>query len=506
MLWTVNDYLVQRTSELMAPIYSFLGLRVGTIVHGMAPEERREAYNADITYCSNKEIAFDYLRDRLVLGDNYHDIKLKIEMLCGRDARANRVVMRGLKFAIVDEADSVLIDEARTPLIISGETDPGEEQRAAEDALELIEPLEKDKDYIVYTEDLEITLTQRGSETLVKRARELDLEWMGSVRREEVARQALAAMHLFRKGEQYIVQEDKVQIVDEYTGRLMEDRSWSEGLHQVIEAKEECPVTGRKVPVARMTYQRFFRRYEHLSGMTGTARETSSELLSTYRLPVVSIPTNRPLRRRQGRGHVCRTAEEKWRHIASRVAEIQSTGQPVLVGTRSVAASEDASEKLTEIGVPHVVLNAAQDKDEAEIIASAGQRGRVTIATNMAGRGVDIALGQGIDDLGGLHIIMSERHDAGRIDRQLIGRCGRHGEPGSFEAILSLEDTLLEQFGSRALHMMAALPAGLGDVFARLAFRHAQHKAERLHSRARRQLIRYDDRVNTMLSFAGRAE
>jgi len=181
-------------------------------------------------------------------------------------------------------------------------------------------------------------------------------------------------------------------------------------------------------------------------------------------------------------------------------------GQPVLVGTRSVAASEEASEKLTEIGVPHVVLNAAQDKDEAEIIACAGQRGRVTIATNMAGRGVDIALGQGIDNLGGLHIIMSERHDAGRIDRQLIGRCGRHGEPGSFEAILSLEDTLLEQFGSRALHMMALLPAGLGDVFARLVFHHAQRKAERLHSRARRQLIRYDDKLNTMLSFAGRAE
>jgi len=503
---TVNDYLVRRDAELMGPIYRWLGLTVGTIVHGMAPAQRRGAYQSDITYCSNKELAFDYLRDRLALGDRVNNIQLKFEMLCGENARVNHVVMRGLKFAIVDEADSVLIDEARTPLIISGETDPGEEQRTAEDALNLIKQLKMDHDYVIYDDDFEIQLTERGCRALLERAAELDLEWMGSVRREALARQALAAIHLFHKDEHYIVRDDQVQIVDEYTGRLMADRSWSEGLHQIIEEKEGCKVTGRKVPLARMTYQRFFRRYEHLSGMTGTARETASELLSVYGLPVVRIPTNRPLRRKKLRNQICRNVDDKWRHIAQRVAQLQEMGRPVLVGTRSVAASQEASEQLSALGIPHVVLNAAQDKDEAEIIAAAGQRGQVTIATNMAGRGVDIELGQGVHALGGLHIIMSERHDAGRIDRQLIGRCGRHGEPGSSEAALSLEDPLLEKFGSWVLQRMARLPGQLGFAFARLAFDRAQLKAERLHSKARRELIRYDQRLDTLFSFAGRSE
>ena len=503
---TVNDYLVQRDASLMLPLYHWLGLSVGTILHGMTPDQRRAAYRKDITYCSNKEIAFDYLRDRLVLGDQCDNLRLKLESLCGENARADRVVMRGLKFAIIDEADSVLIDEARTPLIISGETDPGEERRSAEDALRLVEKLQKDRDYIIYDEDLEIVLTDYGSSALSGRAKELGLEWLGPVRREEIARQALAAIHLFHKDEHYIVRDDKVQIVDEYTGRLMADRSWSEGLHQVIEAKEGCTVTGRKVPVARMTYQRFFRRYRHLCGMTGTARETASELLSIYRLPVVKVPTNRPLRRKQLEGRICRTVDEKWRYIASRVLEMQRAGQPVLLGTRSVGASQQASRYLSEIGIPHVVLNAAQDENEAEIISCAGEQGRVTIATNMAGRGVDIALGQGVDAIGGLHVIMSERHDAGRIDRQLIGRCGRHGEPGSFEAILSLEDPLLEQFGGALLRLLVRLLPDSGIAFAGMAFNHAQRRAERLHSKARRQLILYDNRLNTMLSFAGRSE
>ena len=255
-----------------------------------------------------------------------------------------------------------------------------------------------------------------------------------------------------------------------------------------------------------MTYQRFFRRYEHLSGMTGTARETASELLSVYRLPVVRIPTHRPLQRKKFDGEICRTMNDKWQRIAHRVAEIQRRGQPVLVGTRSVAASQEASTHLSALGISHVVLNAAQDKDEAEIVAAAGQQGQVTIATNMAGRGVDIKLGQGVNVLGGLHIIMSERHDAARIDRQLIGRCGRHGEPGSSEAVLSLEDSLLEKFGSRMLSRLAYLPGRVGLSFARLAFNRAQSRAERLHSKARRQLLRYDERLHSMFSFAGQCE
>lgn len=503
---TVNDYLVRRDAEQMGPIYRWLGLTVGTIAHGMSPDERRDAYRCDVTYCSNKELAFDYLRDRLVLGERASNIQLKFEQLAGNDPRANRLVMRGLSFAIVDEADSVLIDEARTPLIISGETDPGEERERAQEALDLIEPLVSGRHFIIYGDERTIELTENGRALLEERADELGIERMGRVRREEAARQALTAIHLFHRDEHYLVRDDKVQIIDEYTGRIMADRSWSEGLHQLVELKEGCTVTGQKVTVARMTYQRFFRRYENLCGMTGTARETAAELWSVYRLPVVRIPTHRRLRRKALRGRLCRTVEEKWQVIALLVRDLQRKGRPVLVGTRSVAASQEASEQMKAFGVPHVVLNAAQDEHEAEIIAAAGKVGHVTIATNMAGRGVDIKLDPGVNSLGGLHIIMSERHDSGRIDRQLIGRCGRHGEPGSSEPVLSLEDPLLEQYGGGIFRLLANLPFPTSGIFARMAFARAQRRAQRLHSRARRELLRYDQNLNTMFSFTGRSE
>lgn len=503
---TVNDYLVGRDAELMGPIYRALGLTVGTVVHGMDPNQRRAAYRCDVTYCTNKEIAFDYLRDRMVLGEKSRDIRLKLERLCGEGSRADRLVMRGLKFAIVDEADSVLIDEARTPLIISGETDAADEQRQAEEALQLIEPLESGTDFQVLSDERLIELTERGRGKIEEQARQLDLDWMGRVRREEAARQALTALHLFHRDEHYLVRDGKVEIIDEYTGRIMADRSWSEGLHQLIEVKEGCEATGRKVPLARMTYQRFFRRYQHLSGMTGTARETAGELWSVYRLSVARIPTHRPARRSRLSEGVCGTTDSKWRRIARRVSEMQDHGQPVLVGTRSVGASQEASEYLTAAGVEHVVLNAAQDEDEAEIIALAGQRGRVTVATNMAGRGVDIKLGEDVEILGGLHIVMSERHDARRIDRQLLGRCGRQGEPGSTEVVLSLQDPLLNQYGGKVLARLAQVPGWIGKVATGFLFDRAQLKAERIHSRARRDLLKYDQRLNTLLSFSGRLE
>ncbi len=503
---TVNDYLAQRDADDMGPIYRALGLTVGTVVQGMSPEQRRAAYLCDVTYCTNKELAFDYLRDRLVLGQNTGNLRLKLEKLYGDMARSRRLVMRGLHFAIVDEADSILIDEARTPLIISGETDPADEQRLAEEALRLIEDLDEGRHFRIVTEERQIELTDEGKERLRHITEAGDGVLMGKIRREEAARQALTARLLFHRDEHYLVRDGKVQVVDEYTGRIMADRSWNEGLHQLIEVKEGCPVTGRKVPLARMTYQRFFRRYHRLAGMTGTAHEVAGELWSVYRLPVATVPTHHRLRRRHEGDHIHRTADDKWRAITVRAAELNRDGRPVLVGTRSVAASVRASEFLTQAGLEHVVLNAAQDRNEAEIIARAGQLGQITIATNMAGRGVDIKLGPGIAELGGLHIIMSERHDSGRIDRQLAGRCARQGEPGSTEAQVSLEDSLLEMFGGAFLCWLARTQGWSKTLAGRLAFGRAQRRAERAHSRMRADLVKFDQRLGNLLSFSGRME
>ncbi len=503
---TVNDYLAKRDAELMGPVYRALGLTVGVVVHGMAPEERRAAYLCDVTYCTNKEIAFDYLRDRLVLGRVWSNLHLKLDRLNGQMSRTSRLVMRGLHFAIVDEADSVLIDEARTPLIISGETEPGNEQQIAEQALDLVQQLEAGRDFKLLADERRIELTDDGKRRLDEVSKPLGGIWNGRTRREETASRALAAKYLYMKDEHYIVSDGKIQIVDEYTGRVMGDRSWNEGLHQLIEVKEGCNTTGRKIPLARLTYQRFFRRYQRLAGMTGTARETAGEFWTVFGLPVVRVPTNRPLRRSYSPPQICATAQSKWRLIAQCAAEHQRRGRSVLIGTRSVGASETASQYLTQSGIAHVVLNAAQDGHEAEIIARAGEIGRVTIATNMAGRGVDIVLGDGVSELGGLHVIISERHDAGRIDRQLAGRCGRQGDPGSVQAVLSLEDPLLEILVNSRLPGLARLPGWLGQWAGRIAFDRAQNRAERLHSRMRRDLVKVDQRLDTLLAFSGRAE
>ena len=503
---TVNDYLARRDADLMGPVYRALGLSVGVVVHGMTPAQRRDAYRCDVTYCTNKEVAFDYLRDRLALGRVKSNLHLKMDRLNGEAARTGRVVMRGLHFAIVDEADSVLIDEARTPLIISGEAEPGNERQIAEQALGLVETLESGTDFTLRADERRITLTDRGKRRLDALAEPLGGIWNSRMRREETACRALAAMHLYMRDEHYIVSDGKVRIVDEYTGRVMGDRSWSQGLHQLVEAKEGCEITGRKVPLARLTYQRFFRRYRRLAGMSGTARETARELWTVFGLPVARVPTNRPLRRVHAPPRICATAEDKWRLIAQRAGECQRQGRSVLIGTRSVGASEAASRYLDRAGIEHVVLSAAQDENEAEIIASAGRPGRVTIATNMAGRGVDIRLDDGVVALGGLHVIVSERHDAGRIDRQLAGRCGRQGDPGSVESILSLEDPLLEFLGSSRLPRLARLPGPLGQWACRMAFDRAQSRAERLHSKMRRELVKVDKRLDTLLAFSGRAE
>jgi preprotein translocase subunit SecA len=503
---TVNDYLATRDAEAMSPIYRALGLTVGVIVHGKTAAERRAAYACDITYATNKEIAFDYLRDRLVLGGHSENLRLKLERLYGEAPRLAGVVMRGLHFAIVDEADSVLIDEARTPLIISGNPQSIDDRRWSEEALTLARGLEIDTHYRIAWDERRIELTALGISRIGDLGQELGGLWLSRIRREESVRQALTAIHLFSNSIQYIVREGKIEIVDEYTGRIMPDRNWNEGLHQLIEAKEGCEVTERKAPLARISYQRFFRRYHRLGGMTGTAREVSGELWSVYRLPVITIPTNRPVRRQDRPAQVCATAEEKLGCIVAKASLLHSQGRPVLIGTRSVASSVALSERLDLAGLSHVVLNAEQDQHEAAIIADAGKPGRITVATNMAGRGVDIQLGEGVAARGGLQVILSERHEAGRIDRQLIGRCGRQGEPGTTEAILSLDDPLLGVLGWAGLRNWLCRSGPWSSVFSRFIFRHAQRRAERVHSRMRRRLLTADQRLGTMLAFSGEME
>jgi preprotein translocase subunit SecA len=494
----------------MRPLYEAFGLRVGTVVQGMSPDDRRRAYQCDVTYCTNKEVVFDYLKDRLVLGQQPGYIQMQLERLSGSHARIDRLLLRGLPFAIVDEADSILIDEARTPLIISGPADNSYETQVYEQALAVAKALRPGEDFTIEEGKRTLDLTEEGKHRVRDLAQPLGPVWTGTYRREEMIRQALTAMHLFCRDREYIVRDDKIQIVDEYTGRTMADRSWERGLHQLIEAKEGCKITAQNETLARISYQRFFRRYRHLAGMTGTAREVANELWSVYRLNVVPIPTNRPLARIGLPERICLTAEEKWSEIVAAISELNGQGRPVLVGTRSVAASEQLSALLTGSGLPHRVLNARQDKEEAEIIAGAGQGGRITVATNMAGRGTDISLGADVRERGGLHVIATELHDAKRIDRQLFGRCGRQGDPGSYQAIVSLEDDLLKSYGEKALGRIISGWVQNGSAYgqrtAKLFASYVQHTAQRKHFHMRRDLLKFDESMESAIAFSGRGE
>lgn len=508
---TVNDYLAERDAQWMGRIYQSLGLSVGIIKHGMTPEAKRLAYQCAVTYGTNKEVAFDYLRDRIILWERPSDLRLQVERLYGDNSRLRRLIMRGLHYAIVDEADSVLIDEARTPLIISKEDDGYDEESLYRQAMELAKNLQSFTDFILKAEERALELTEQGKSKIEEHLWFDPRRRTNKLYREELVRQALVALYLFFRDKQYLLKDGKVQIIDEYTGRLMADRSWEKGLHQLIEIKENCEMTKRKETLARISYQRFFRRYRHLAGMTGTAREVAGELWSIYRLRVVTIPTNRPLRRIYLPDLVFRNAQERWRAVVSKVAELQSKGRPVLIGTRSVAASEHLSQLLEEAGLAHRVLNARQDRQEAEIIAQAGQTGQITVATNMAGRGTDIRLGKGVADLGGLHVIATERHEARRIDRQLFGRCGRQGDPGTAQAIISLEDELVTVYVSKTFRGFMSLfirkpGAFLSRWVGRILFNRAQRKAERLHAKMRHDLLKMDERMGEALAFTGRLE
>jgi preprotein translocase subunit SecA len=508
---TVNDYLASRDAEWMGPIYRALGLKVGVIVHGLTPDQRREAYSADVTYCTNKELAFDYLKDRITLGNETARAKLQVERLYEPRPRLRQLLLRGLFFGIVDEADSVLIDEARTPLIISGAKNTDSTQREIyQAALSLASEMTEDREFVLEGRERAVRLLPPGLDRLEQTAQSLGGVWTRRSWREELLRQALVAQHLFLNDKQYLVNDGKIQIIDEYTGRVMADRSWEHGLHQMIEVKEGCEMSRRVDPLARISYQRFFRRYLWLAGMTGTAREVRAELWSVYRLATVRIPTNRPSKRERLPERVYATEDQKWQAVLGRIVEIHARGRPILVGTRSVEASETLSRLLHDRGLEHALLNARQDAEEAMIVAQAGGRGCITVATNMAGRGTDIKLGDGVAALGGLHVIATELHEARRIDRQLFGRAARQGDPGSCEAIVSLEDELPQVYSPRLWKRLGRASTlsgrGVSTRVAVLRLHMAQRSAERLHLRLRRDLLQLDEHLDTTLAFSGRPE
>lgn len=507
---TANDYLAARDARLMGPLYRALGLSAGPVTAAMDASSRRHGYGCDIAYCTGKQLAFDYLRDRLVLDGAGGVSRLRLKSLYGDNTGPDSLFLRGLHFALVDEADSVLIDEARTPFILSRRSEGDEEESVCRQALELAIALREGADFTVDYRQHRIFLSETGSSRLAEAAGRLGTVWQGPRRREELVRQALIACHLYRRDRHYLVKGGKVLIIDDNTGRTMPDRHWQRGLHQLIEIKENCPVTGRRETMARLTYQRFFRRYRHLAGMTGTAREVCRELWSVYSLAVSRVPPHRPCRRIRLASRIYADKEASYAAVLDRIRETHRTGRPVLVCTRSVAESERLGTELRRAGLPHRVLNARQDSEEAEIIACAGRKSAITIATNMAGRGTDIPLSPDVAELGGLHIIVTERNEARRIDRQLHGRCGRQGDPGSYEAIVSLDDELLRhRLGKSLRHLLGRMLARdrfLAQGLGLLAMRVVQMGREQDDRRRRRDLLQAEEQLDRLLAFSGRME
>lgn len=493
---TVNDYLAKRDSEWMGQIHEFLGLKVGVILNGYKNDERREAYNCDITYVTNNELGFDYLRDNMVI---YKE----------------QLVQRDLHYAIVDEVDSVLIDEARTPLIISGQSGKSTDlykmcdylarrmQRGSSD-MEISKmdaimgtQAEEDGDYLVNEKDKQVALTAQGVKEVEQFFHIENFSDADNIDIQHNMIMALKAHALMFKDKDYVVKDDEVLIVDEFTGRIMPGRRFSDGLHQAIEAKENVKVKRESRTLATITFQNFFNKYKKKAGMTGTALTEEQEFREIYGMDVVEVPTNLPVQRIDHNDSVFKTKKEKLNAIINDVAECHSKGQPVLVGTINIDSSEELSRLLTKRGIPHKVLNAKFHELEAEIVADAGQKGAVTIATNMAGRGTDIKLGEGVQELGGLKIIGTERHESRRIDNQLRGRSGRQGDPGESKFYLSLDDELMRLFGSekvKAVYDALKIPEGEEIQHGTITrfVEKAQKKIESNNFAIRKNLLEYD--------------
>ncbi|OGD15451.1 preprotein translocase subunit SecA [Candidatus Atribacteria bacterium RBG_19FT_COMBO_35_14] len=476
---TVNDYLAKRDRYWMGGIYEFLGLKAGLIQHDMRIDERKEAYEADITYGTNNEFGFDYLRDNMAV-------------------RLEDVVQKGYHFAIVDEVDSILIDEARTPLIISG---PSEEStKMYQQANKVATRLQKEEDYKVYEKEKTITITEEGVSRIEGLLQINNLYDEKNINVQHHIIQALKAQRLFKRDVDYIVKDGEVIIVDEFTGRLMFGRRYSDGLHQAIEAKEGVVIAGENQTLATITFQNYFRLYKKLSGMTGTAKTEEEEFIHIYNLPVAVIPPNRRLIRYGYTDVIYRTEREKFKAVIQEIVEVHKIGRPILVGTVSIDKSETLSRLLKKENIGHNVLNAKNHEREAEIIAQAGQGRNVTISTNMAGRGTDIVLGEGIAKLGGLHVVGTERHESRRIDNQLRGRSGRQGDPGSSRFFLSLEDTLMRLFGSDRISGIMEKLGMEEDVpiehpLVTKSIESAQKKVEGRNFEIRKQLLDFDNEM-----------
>jgi len=497
---TVNDYLARRDAEITTPAYRRMGLSVGVIQEASTPDERRTAYDAAITYLADKQAIFDHLKDRLVAPISPRTTGAILDDLVAlphdaRDTSDHRsrsvssnyrpdwsrlVVHRGLHAAIIDEADSVLIDDAVTPAVISGAvaTDESDTSHFSA-AAALARDFEQGKDYIVERRLRRTALTDVGRRKLSLLSHTLPAPWSGPRRSEELLTQALSAKEIYHKGEDYIVRDNKIEIVDRSTGRVLPGRQWQLGVHQAIEAKEGLDVSRERYTSARCSYQDFFQRYRHLSGMSGTAQEVASELWRWYRLPVVPVPTHKPIARTRARDRVHSTLSQKFDAVASRVEALHKQGRPILIGTRSITASEHLASILRKRGINCDVLNADREAEEATIVARAGRSGAVTVATNMAGRGTDIQLDADTRAAGGLAVIATERNDESRVDRQLFGRSGRQGDPGSAEMFVSLEDAIIAQHGLRSLIAFVRVAGPLSAPAAWLLWRGAQWAASR---------------------------
>ncbi|MGL4790813.1 MAG: preprotein translocase subunit SecA, partial [Anaerotignaceae bacterium] len=497
---TVNDYLANRDSEWMGQIFKFLGLTVGVVLNGMDSSERKEAYACDITYATNNELGFDYLRDNMVV-------------------RKESMVQRGLCYAIIDEVDSVLIDEARTPLIISGSGSKSTQLYQVadifvkglikgavlnkEEALNALikEELQEEGDFVVDEKAKSVTLTQEGVQKAERFFKVENLTDSDNMELQHHINNALKANYQMHKDQDYVVQNDEIMIVDEFTGRLMPGRRYSDGLHQAIEAKESVKVNRESKTLATVTFQNYFNKYKKKSGMTGTAQTEESEFRNIYNMDVVVIPTNVTIKRKDLTDIVYRSEAAKFRAVVKEIQAAHETGQPVLVGTVTIDKSEEISKLLKKVGVPHQVLNAKYHEKEAEIVSMAGQKGAVTIATNMAGRGTDIKLGEGVKELGGLKIIGTERHESRRIDNQLRGRSGRQGDDGESRFYISLEDELMRLFGSeKTMKIIDTLGLEEDDPIEHgilgKAIENAQKKVEGNNFSVRKHLLDYDQVMN----------
>lgn len=503
-LATVNDYLAARDAEEMGPVYRVLGLDVGCVQTQDSQDSRREAYGKDITYGTAKEFGFDFMRDRLLLRRMGHQMSdfLGVGSSERWDAEGEKPVQRAAHFVLVDEADSILIDEARTPMIIGSIGEKTREQVAATyawaaaNAEQFVDDVDFEYDY----EKRKVELTGTGRQKLRALPHPEVMRSVGLVDLYQYMERAIKVARDFRLDEQYVIDEGEIVIVDEFTGRKAEGRKWRDGIHQAVEAKEQVEITVPTGQAARITVQDMFMRYKHLSGMTGTAASATFEFRKIYKKPVVRIPTNKPVIRQELPPRVFGTSEEKWKAVVREVVEVHSQGRPILIGTKSIDRSEHLSKLLTEAKIEHEVLNANEIEREASIVSEAGRVGKVTVATNMAGRGTDIKLDEGVAAKGGLHVIGTELHDSARVDRQLFGRAGRQGDPGSAQQFLALDDeVILTAHGEKTAERMKRLGRGAGELSQYAAMlRRAQRKVERKHFRDRNILLHHEKQRKKM--------